>query len=64
MMRAGRELLSFARSGLVFRSSTFSISTSVDPNVPIEDVAGTVKDLIAEGKVKHDCSFRLTRQEL
>ena len=25
----------------------------VDPNVPIEDVAGTVKDLIAEGKAKH-----------
>jgi aryl-alcohol dehydrogenase-like predicted oxidoreductase len=25
----------------------------VDPLVPIEDVAGTVKDLIAEGKVKH-----------
>lgn len=25
----------------------------VDPNVPIEDVAGTVKDLIAEGKVTH-----------
>lgn len=25
----------------------------VDPDVPIEDVAGTVKDLIAEGKVKH-----------
>jgi len=25
----------------------------VDPNTPIEDVAGTVKDLIAEGKVKH-----------
>jgi pyridoxine 4-dehydrogenase len=25
----------------------------VDPNVPLEDVAGTVKDLIAEGKVKH-----------
>lgn len=24
-----------------------------DPNVPIEDVAGTVKDLINEGKVKH-----------
>lgn len=24
-----------------------------DPNMPIEDVAGTVKDLIAEGKVKH-----------
>lgn len=25
----------------------------VDPNTTIEDVAGTVKDLIAEGKVKH-----------
>src|SRR5208282_2569205 len=25
----------------------------VDPNVPIEDVVGAVKDLIAEGKVKH-----------
>ncbi|WP_312057324.1 aldo/keto reductase [Pantoea brenneri] len=25
----------------------------VDPEVPIEDVAGTIRDLIAEGKVKH-----------
>ena len=25
----------------------------VDPSVPMEDVAGTVKDLISEGKVKH-----------
>ncbi|MGO9413135.1 MAG: aldo/keto reductase [Spirochaetia bacterium] len=25
----------------------------VDPNVPMEDVAGTVKDLIREGKVRH-----------
>jgi aryl-alcohol dehydrogenase-like predicted oxidoreductase len=25
----------------------------VDPNIPIEDVAETVKDLIAQGKVKH-----------
>lgn len=25
----------------------------VDPNVPIEDVAGTVKELIAQGKVRH-----------
>ena len=25
----------------------------VDPNVPIEDVAGTVRDLIKEGKVRH-----------
>lgn len=25
----------------------------VDPNVPIEDVAGTLRDLIAEGKIRH-----------
>lgn len=25
----------------------------VDPNVPMEEVAGTVKELVAEGKVKH-----------
>jgi aryl-alcohol dehydrogenase-like predicted oxidoreductase len=25
----------------------------VDPNVPIEDIAGTVRELIGEGKVKH-----------
>src|SRR6516165_7203820 len=25
----------------------------VDPNVPIEDVAGAVKDLVGEGKVRH-----------
>src|SRR4051812_8830670 len=25
----------------------------VDPDVPIEDVAGTVKELIADGKVRH-----------
>jgi len=25
----------------------------VDPDVPIEDVAGTIRDLIAEGKVRH-----------
>jgi aryl-alcohol dehydrogenase-like predicted oxidoreductase len=25
----------------------------IDPDVPIEDVAGTVKDLICEGKVRH-----------
>jgi aryl-alcohol dehydrogenase-like predicted oxidoreductase len=25
----------------------------VDPNVPIEDVAGTIRDLVGEGKVKH-----------
>jgi aryl-alcohol dehydrogenase-like predicted oxidoreductase len=25
----------------------------VDPGVPIEDVAGTVRDIVAEGKVNH-----------
>jgi aryl-alcohol dehydrogenase-like predicted oxidoreductase len=25
----------------------------VDPNVPIEEVAGTIRDLISEGKIKH-----------
>jgi aryl-alcohol dehydrogenase-like predicted oxidoreductase len=25
----------------------------VDPNVPIEDIAGTVKELVAQGKVRH-----------
>src|SRR5438046_10470778 len=25
----------------------------VDPQVPIEDVAGTMKELISEGKIKH-----------
>jgi aryl-alcohol dehydrogenase-like predicted oxidoreductase len=25
----------------------------IDPKIPVEDVAGTVKDLISEGKVKH-----------
>ena len=34
-------------------SSTCSISTVLIPNVPIEDVAGAVKDLIQQGKVKH-----------
>jgi aryl-alcohol dehydrogenase-like predicted oxidoreductase len=28
-------------------------NSNVDPEVPIEDVAGAVKDLIDEGKVKH-----------
>ena len=40
-------------SGSASRRSTCSTSTGSIPNVPIEDVAGTVRDLIAEGKVKH-----------
>jgi aryl-alcohol dehydrogenase-like predicted oxidoreductase len=37
------------------RSNTIDLfyQHRVDPNVPIEDVAGTVKELIQEGKVKH-----------
>jgi aryl-alcohol dehydrogenase-like predicted oxidoreductase len=51
-----------ARIRVVVESSLKRLNTDVidllyqhrvDPNVPIEDVAGTVKDLIAEGKVKH-----------
>jgi aryl-alcohol dehydrogenase-like predicted oxidoreductase len=38
----------------------------VDPNVPMEDVAGSVKDLIREGKVKHfglsEASVQLIRR--
>jgi aryl-alcohol dehydrogenase-like predicted oxidoreductase len=33
--------------------STLFYQHRVDPAVPIDDVAGTVKDLIREGKVKH-----------
>ena len=37
------------------RSSTIDLfyQHRPDPNVPIEDVAGTVKELIAQGKVRH-----------
>lgn len=34
----------------------------VDSDVPIEDVAGTVKDLIAEGKVKHFGLYEAARK--
>src|SRR2546425_2109762 len=34
-------------------SSICFIKHRVDPNVPIEDMAGAVKELIQEGKVKH-----------
>ena len=40
-------------SGCEPKRSTCSISTGSIPNVPIEEVAGAVKDLIAQGKVKH-----------
>jgi aryl-alcohol dehydrogenase-like predicted oxidoreductase len=35
----------------------------VDPNVPIEDVAGAVKELIQEGKVKHFGLSELEEQQ-
>ncbi|MBS0055224.1 aldo/keto reductase [Yersinia sp. Marseille-Q3913] len=51
------EHIRFAVEGSLRRLKTDVIDLlyqhRVDPEVPIEDVAGTVKDLIAEGKVKH-----------
>jgi len=46
---------SVERSLQRLRSETIDLlyQHRVDPNVPIEDVAGTVKELIAEGKVRH-----------
>ncbi|HVY73544.1 MAG TPA: aldo/keto reductase [Puia sp.] len=43
------------RSLKLLRTDTIDLlyQHRVDPNVPIEDVAGTVKDLIQEGKVKY-----------
>lgn len=43
---ASLKRLGIARIGLFYQHR-------VDPGVPIEDVAGTVKDLIAQGKVAH-----------
>ena len=40
-------------AGLASRRSTCSISIGSIPTVPIEDVAGTVGELVAEGKVRH-----------
>ena len=40
-------------SGCAPTESTCSTNTASTPTVPIEDVAGTVKDLIAQGKVGH-----------
>jgi hypothetical protein len=37
--------------------SSRTISTAFDPDLPIEDVAGAVKDLIEKSKVQH---FRLS----
>jgi aryl-alcohol dehydrogenase-like predicted oxidoreductase len=51
------EHIKVAAEGMLRRLRTDRIDLlyqhRVDPNVPIEDVAGAVKDLIGEGKVKH-----------
>jgi aryl-alcohol dehydrogenase-like predicted oxidoreductase len=51
------ERIKLAVEGMLRRLRTDRIDLlyqhRVDPQVPIEDVAGTVKDLVREGKVKH-----------
>ncbi len=51
------EHIKVATEGMLKRLKTDHIDLlyqhRVDPEVPIEDVAGTLKDLIAEGKVNH-----------
>jgi aryl-alcohol dehydrogenase-like predicted oxidoreductase len=51
------EHIRVATEGMLKRLNTDQIDLlyqhRVDPEVPIEDVAGTLKDLIAEGKVNH-----------
>jgi aryl-alcohol dehydrogenase-like predicted oxidoreductase len=49
--QAGRRGLAQAAQDRDHRSVT--INTGLIPNVPIEDVAGAVKDLIKQGKVRH-----------
>ncbi len=46
-------LLRRRSNGSEFEAIDLFYQHRVDPAVPIEDVAGTVKDLIQEGKVKH-----------
>jgi aryl-alcohol dehydrogenase-like predicted oxidoreductase len=48
-----REVVEASRKRLKVEIIDLLYQHRVDPNVPIEDVAGTVKDLIFEGKVKH-----------
>src|SRR3954465_11916493 len=47
--RVADEALKRLRSGVI----DLFYQHRVDPDVPIEEVAGTVRDLIAEGKVRH-----------
>jgi aryl-alcohol dehydrogenase-like predicted oxidoreductase len=48
-----REVVDASLKRLNFDTIDLLYQHRVDPNVPIEEVAGTLKDLIAEGKVRH-----------
>ncbi|MBB5234129.1 aldo/keto reductase [Deinococcus budaensis] len=48
-----REVVEAMRGRLKVETIDLLYQHRVDPNVPIEDVAGTVGELIREGKVKH-----------
>ncbi|HEY3940076.1 MAG TPA: aldo/keto reductase [Bryobacteraceae bacterium] len=48
-----RQVTDAALSRLKVESIDLLYQHRVDPNVPIEDVTGTVKELIQQGKVKH-----------
>lgn len=48
-----REVVEAMRQRLKVETIDLLYQHRVDPNVPIEDVAGTVKELIQEGKVGH-----------
>jgi len=48
-----REVVDASRKRLRVEKIDLLYQHRVDPNVPIEDVAGTVKELIQQGKVKH-----------
>jgi aryl-alcohol dehydrogenase-like predicted oxidoreductase len=48
-----KQVAEASASGLRVDAIDLFYQHRVDPNVPIEDVAGAIKDLIREGKVKH-----------
>src|SRR5881396_1487579 len=48
-----REVVDASRKRLRVEKIDLLYQHRVDPNVPIEDVAGTVKELIRQGKVRH-----------
>ena len=51
--RAHREVVDASLGRLGIETIDLLYQHRVDPDVPIEDVAGTVKELIEEGKVRH-----------